>query len=115
MEKSTLDTLDTSLDASSSQPPQACDPEKTHQSTIIVDDESPAPSLLKELSLLDRLLTPLVLIAMIVGVIIGEFVSGVQEAFNTATFADVSLRQSIFPLISETPTLSLIRLIHLSR
>lgn len=59
-------------------------------------NEAVTPSLLKELSWLDRLLTPLVLLSMIVGVIIGEFVSGVQEAFNTATFADVSLRKLFF-------------------
>ena len=50
-------------------------------------------SFVKELSILDRLLTPLVLLAMIVGVIIGEFVPGVQHAFDTATFGDVSLRE----------------------
>jgi hypothetical protein len=37
----------------------------------------------KELSILDRLLTPLILVCMIVGVLIGNYVSGVQEAFDT--------------------------------
>jgi len=47
----------------------------------------------KELSLLDRLLTPLVLLSMIIGVIIGEFVPRVREALDTAKFESVSIRK----------------------
>ena len=50
----------------------------------------------KDLSLLDKLLTPLILSAMVIGVIIGEFVPGVQAAFNTVTFHDVSVRECFF-------------------
>ena len=46
------------------------------------------------LSLLDRLLAPLILLCMIVGVLIGVFVNGVQEAFNTVEFHGVSVRES---------------------
>lgn len=46
-------------------------------------------ALLAQLSLLDRLLTPAILISMVIGVLIGEFVSGVQDAFDTATFNGV--------------------------
>lgn len=74
--------------------------------TGTTSNETVTPSLLKELSWLDRLLTPLVLLSMIVGVIIGEFVSGVQEAFNTATFADVSLRKSSFLFLRCQATLN---------
>ncbi|KAF7350128.1 Arsenite resistance protein ArsB [Mycena venus] len=45
----------------------------------------------KRLSILDRLLTPAILITMVVGVIIGEYVSTVQDAFNTARFDGVSI------------------------
>lgn len=48
--------------------------------------------LIKKLSLTDKLLTPAILLAMIVGVIIGEFVPNVQPAFDTARFASVSVR-----------------------
>jgi ACR3 family arsenite efflux pump ArsB len=46
----------------------------------------------KELSILDRLLTPLILVCMIVGVLIGNYVSGVQEAFDTVRLNEVSVR-----------------------
>lgn len=45
-----------------------------------------------ELSWADRLLTPAILLAMIVGVIIGEFVPGIQQAFDLAQFRGVSAR-----------------------
>ena len=48
------------------------------------------------MSILDRLLTPTILICMIVGVIIGEFVPNVQRAFDTARFQGVSVRTSGF-------------------
>lgn len=45
------------------------------------------------LGILDKLLTPAILLAMIIGVIIGEFVPSVQSAFNTVRFKSVSLRE----------------------
>ena len=81
-------------------------PEESHTSNVMHINDSEGgsspnttrekantTSFVKELSILDRLLTPLVLLSMIVGVIIGEFVPGVQHAFDTATFGDVSLRE----------------------
>src|ERR1700744_4389081 len=54
-----------------------------------------------QLSVTDRLLTPIILLAMIVGVLIGVFAKGVQEAFDVVRFDSVSLRRSIFvPLFS---------------
>lgn len=47
----------------------------------------------KELSLLDRLLTPIILLAMVVGVLIGVFVPGVQKAFDTVSLNGVSVRE----------------------
>jgi ACR3 family arsenite transporter len=62
------------------------------------------PVLFQRLGILDRLLTPLILISMVVGVVIGEFVPGVQPAFDTVQFYGVSVReQSIhFPQVRET-------------
>jgi ACR3 family arsenite transporter len=45
------------------------------------------------LSILDRLLTPAILVCMIMGVVIGEFAPHVQEAFNTARLDGVSVRE----------------------
>ena len=53
-----------------------------------------SPALVTKLSLLDKLLTPLILLCMIVGVIIGEFVPSVQSAFDTVRFKSVSVRTS---------------------
>ena len=41
---------------------------------------------------MDRLLTPLILICMIIGVAVGACVNGVQDAFDTIRFHDVSVR-----------------------
>jgi ACR3 family arsenite efflux pump ArsB len=50
-------------------------------------------AILSSLSLLDRFLAPIILIAMILGVIIGVYADGVEEAFNGARFAGVSVRE----------------------
>lgn len=46
-------------------------------------DPAAPQALFQKLSILDRLLTPAILVCMIVGVVIGEFVPGVQQAFDT--------------------------------
>ena len=51
----------------------------------------------KELSILDRLTTPLVFIAMVVGVIIGEFAPGIRSALDIAKFNGVSIRAWLPP------------------
>jgi hypothetical protein len=51
------------------------------------------PSVLKQINLLDRLLTPIIFLAMVVGVLIGVFVDGVQKAFDLAKFDSVSVRE----------------------
>ena len=50
----------------------------------------------KKLSIQDKLLTPFILLAMILGVVIGEFSSNVHNALDTAKFQSVSLRTYIF-------------------
>ncbi|KAJ7152647.1 sodium bile acid symporter family-domain-containing protein [Mycena crocata] len=54
----------------------------------------------------DRLLTPAVLLAMIVGVLIGEYVPSVQDAFNTARFDNVSVPIVIGLIIMMWPVLT---------
>ncbi|EEB86603.1 hypothetical protein MPER_16383, partial [Moniliophthora perniciosa FA553] len=39
--------------------------------------------LISQLSILDRLLTPIILICMVIGVILGTYVPEVQNAFDT--------------------------------
>jgi hypothetical protein len=64
-------------------------------STSTTDEtDSEAVDLFKKLSVLDRVLTPVILIAMVVGVIIGEFAPNVQHAFDTARIDGVSARES---------------------
>jgi hypothetical protein len=64
-------------------------------STFMVHEtDTVAVDLFKKLSILDRILTPVILIAMVVGVIIGEFAPNVQRAFDTARFDSVSARES---------------------
>ena len=50
-------------------------------------------ALFKKLSLADRLLTPAILLAMILGVIIGVYAKGVQKAFDVARLDTVSVRK----------------------
>ncbi|TDL26612.1 arsenical-resistance protein ACR3 [Rickenella mellea] len=60
----------------------------------------------KELSLLDRLLTPFIILCMILGVIIGEFAGDVQKAFNTIEFYGVSVPIAIGLIIMMWPVLT---------
>ena len=54
-----------------------------------------ALALVKGLSILDRFLALLVLLAMILGVIIGVYAPGAQAAFSGAEFAHTSVRKSL--------------------
>lgn len=66
-------------------------------------DADGTQELVKSLSILDRLLALLVLLAMILGVIIGIYAPGVQEAFNgRAKLAGTSVRKSVIWLDSAT-------------
>ena len=55
-------------------------------------------AIFKELGLLDRLLTPLIILFMIIGVVIGEFAPHIRDAFDTVRFDSVSVR-ALFPNI----------------
>ncbi|KAF4623598.1 hypothetical protein D9613_002367 [Agrocybe pediades] len=70
--------------------------------TIIASPASP----FKELSILDKMLTPLVLLSMIIGVIIGEFVPRVREALDTAKFQSVSIPIAIGLIVMMWPILA---------
>jgi ACR3 family arsenite efflux pump ArsB len=60
----------------------------------------PVIVLFKRLGLLDRLLSPAILLTMIIGVIIGEFAPGIRKAFDTARFDTVSIRlSSVFAML----------------
>jgi len=62
--------------------------------------------LLSSLSFLDRYLAVWILLFMILGVIIGNFASGVQEAFQTVTFNSVSLPIAIGLIVMMWPVLA---------
>ncbi|KAH9913903.1 arsenical-resistance protein [Epithele typhae] len=75
-----------------------------------VDADTAAPSaLMKKLGILDRLLSPAILICMVVGVLIGNFVPGVQEAFDTARFQSVSAPIATGLLVMMWPILTKVR------
>ncbi|TFK54314.1 arsenical-resistance protein ACR3 [Heliocybe sulcata] len=59
-----------------------------------------------QLSLLDRLLTPAILFCMVIGVIIGEYAPNVQDAFDTATFHDVSAPIAVGLIVMMWPILT---------
>ncbi|KAJ6502725.1 sodium bile acid symporter family-domain-containing protein [Mycena vitilis] len=67
------------------------------------------PGAFSRLSMQDRLLTPAVLTAMIVGVLIGEYVPTVQEAFNTARFDGVSIPIVIGLIVMMWPILTKVK------
>ncbi|KAH0589238.1 hypothetical protein H2248_005000 [Termitomyces sp. 'cryptogamus'] len=68
---------------------------------------SDAPQeIFKKLSLFDKLLSPLIILVMIVGVVIGEFVPGIQAAFDTVRFNSVSVPIAIGLIIMMWPTLT---------
>ncbi|KAF8621536.1 hypothetical protein AX15_007708 [Amanita polypyramis BW_CC] len=78
-------------------------------STINPDSKeigSPARGLISELSIVDRLLSPLIIIVMIVGVIIGEYAPNVQHAFDTVRFDSVSALIAIGLIVMMWPILT---------
>ncbi|KAI7856352.1 arsenical-resistance protein [Circinella umbellata] len=62
-------------------------------------------ALLRQLSFLDRFLVLWILLAMIMGVLIGYYVPGVQQSFETVQFASVSVPIAIGLLIMMYPVL----------
>ena len=49
----------------------------------------------KKLGILDKLLSPLIILFMILGVVIGEYAPHVQQTFDVIDFHGVSVRESI--------------------
>ncbi|KIK73605.1 hypothetical protein PAXRUDRAFT_836229 [Paxillus rubicundulus Ve08.2h10] len=70
---------------------------------------NPPKALFQKLGIFDRLLTPLILICMVIGVVIGEFVPGVQPAFDTVQFNSVSVPIAIGLIIMMWPILTKVR------
>jgi len=65
-----------------------------------------ARAIFTRLSILDRLLTPAILICMILGVVIGEFAPHVQQSFDTARFDSVSVPIAIGLIVMMWPILT---------
>ncbi|KAI0328619.1 arsenical-resistance protein ACR3 [Cubamyces sp. BRFM 1775] len=64
---------------------------------------------MKKLSILDRLLTPAILLCMVAGVLIGNYVPGVQAAFDTARFQSVSAPIAAGLIVMMWPILTKVR------
>ncbi|KAG5640808.1 hypothetical protein DXG03_006955 [Asterophora parasitica] len=76
-------------------------------SSLVLAQDTVAPKgILKELSLLDKLLSPLIVVVMIIGVVIGVFVPNVQKAFDTVRFDSVSVPIAIGLIVMMWPILT---------
>ncbi|PPQ64059.1 hypothetical protein CVT24_008872 [Panaeolus cyanescens] len=83
--------------------------EKGPTSVVNVDSDpapTPPPSPFKELSILDRLLTPFIFVSMVIGVVLGEFVPEVRTALDTAKFDTVSVPIAIGLIFMMWPILT---------
>jgi len=77
------------------------------RNTVALATSPIAPrAIFTRLSILDRLLTPAILVCMIMGVVIGEFAPHVQEAFNTARLDGVSVPIAIGLIVMMWPILT---------
>ncbi|KAF8895598.1 sodium bile acid symporter family-domain-containing protein [Infundibulicybe gibba] len=101
MEK-TLTKSETKDSNSSPLPPTTVSVPADNEPTVSVVPRA----IFQKLGLLDRLLTPLIILCMIVGVVIGEFVPTVQAAFDTARFDSVSVPIAIGLIIMMWPILT---------
>ncbi|KAF8345285.1 sodium bile acid symporter family-domain-containing protein [Amanita rubescens] len=66
----------------------------------------PSRGIFLGLSIQDRLLSPLIIVVMIVGVVIGEFCPNVQHAFDTVRFDSVSVPIAIGLIVMMWPILA---------
>jgi hypothetical protein len=73
--------------------------EEEEFSTVPSTTAPSSESLLKRLSFLDRFLAVWIFLAMVLGILLGCFVNGVQDVLQTATFVGVSV-----PIGSSPPT-----------
>ncbi|TFK25533.1 arsenical-resistance protein ACR3 [Coprinopsis marcescibilis] len=60
----------------------------------------------QELSLLDRLLTPLIIVTMIIGVVLGNYVPQIKVALDTAKFQNVSVPIAVGLIVMMWPILT---------
>lgn len=72
-------------------------------------DDHVARALFKKLGVFDRLLTPLILLSMILGILIGVFVPTVQKSFDTVRFYSVSVPIALGLIIMMWPILTKVR------
>ncbi|KAJ3490401.1 hypothetical protein NLI96_g1499 [Meripilus lineatus] len=70
---------------------------------------APSTGIFRRLSVIDKLLTPAIFVAMVVGIVIGEFVPSVQEAFDTVQFKSVSLPIAIGLIVMMYPVLTKVK------
>ncbi|KAI0645666.1 sodium bile acid symporter family-domain-containing protein [Trametes meyenii] len=81
-----------------------------HRTASAGDEHFDAPAaLMKKLSILDRMLTPAILLCMVAGVLIGNYVPGVQQAFDTARFQSVSAPIAAGLIVMMWPILTKVR------
>jgi ACR3 family arsenite transporter len=72
----------------------------------LTTDPNLAKGIFQQLGILDRFLTPAILVTMIIGVIIGEFVPNVQHAFDVAQFDSVSVPIAVGLIVMMWPVLT---------
>ncbi|KAI0675279.1 arsenical-resistance protein [Trametes maxima] len=100
------------VDTRATAEPDQMDVEATElrRTTSTGDGQFDAPTaLMKKLSILDRLLTPAILLCMVAGVLIGNYVHGVQQAFDTARFQSVSAPIAAGLIVMMWPILTKVR------
>ncbi|GFZ48130.1 Arsenic compounds resistance protein 3 [Saitozyma sp. JCM 24511] len=87
-------------------PPGPCGPAPNLERATEGNRRLTAKTLLTSLSILDRLLALLVLIAMILGVVIGVYAPNVQEIFNKEAFAGTSIPLVVGMIVMMWPALT---------
>ncbi|KIM41603.1 hypothetical protein M413DRAFT_445579 [Hebeloma cylindrosporum] len=80
--------------------------DRSISSPVTNDISPPIAGPFKGLSIQDKLLSPFILLAMILGVIIGEFAPNVHNALDTAKFESVSLPIAIGLIVMMWPVLT---------
>ncbi|KAM6499650.1 arsenical-resistance protein ACR3 [Amanita muscaria] len=81
--------------------------EKTENATAQVQGRvSATRAVFRRLSIQDRLLSPLIIIVMVVGVVVGEYHQNVQHAFETVRFYGVSVPIAIGLIVMMWPILT---------
>ena len=77
------------------------------ESNMPTTTAAPAESFVRRLSFLDRFLAVWIFLAMVLGILLGCFVNGVQDVLQAATFVGVSAPIGTLPLDSTMLTVKL--------